>query len=242
MKQSDAVAEAMRVRGGYATLAQLFHDAPKIDGAFFGGKTPNATIRKIVQLDDRFFRIRPGLWALKEFRNKIAFIDDALAPSNSIRSEEFSHGYYQGLLIHIGILRRMDTYVPPQDKNRNFLGTPLSSIATLEKLPAFSYDAFINRSKTIDVIWFNSRLMPSSFIEVENTTDMQNSLLKFYELQDFYAEFKIVAPSNRRKDFDNKISRGPFLNIKNRVDFVTYEDTVSLYEALSKLGTVQSKL
>src|SRR4051812_48149983 len=121
MKQADAVAQAMGKLGGYATLAQLFIESPKIPGSYFGGKTPNATIRKIVQIDNRFFKIRPGLWALEEFRDRIPFLADASAPPRSVREEEFSHGYYQGLLVEIGNMRNLRTYVPAQDKNRKFL-------------------------------------------------------------------------------------------------------------------------
>jgi hypothetical protein len=242
MKQADAVAEAMRRFGGYATLGALFDVAPKVEGATFGGKTPNATIRKIVQIDDRFFRIRPGLWALKEYKNRIPFIEDALAPPKSPRAEEFTHGYYQGILVHIGNLRMMQTYVPPQDKNKKFLGSPLSGITQLERILPFGYDMFVDRAKTVDVIWFNSRNMPASFMEVEHSTDMQNSLLKFYDLQDFHAEFKIVAPANRERDFQSKIARGAFRELKDRVDFVTYEDAVTLYETLSKQATLLSRL
>jgi hypothetical protein len=241
MKQSDAVVEAMRRHGGFATLAQLFLDAPKVEGAQFGGKTPNATIRKIVQIDNRFFKIRPGLWALTEYKNKIPFIQDALAPINSERNERFDHSYYQGLLVLIGNLKNFQTYIPPQDKNRIFLDKRLSEIAKVEKLPSFSYQGLVNRAKSVDVIWLNTRQMPSALLEVENSTDMQNSLLKFFDLQDFYTQFKIVAPSNRRKDFESKISREVFQPIKSRVDFITYEDTVVMYEVLSKQNGIQSK-
>lgn len=232
----------MRRRGGYATLSTIFADAPKIEGVKFGGKTPNATMRKIVQLDARFFRIRPGLWALKEFRDRIPFIEEAMAPHNSPKEEEFTHGYYQGLLVEIGNMRKHTTYVPPQDKNRQFLGKPLSSFATLERLYSFGYDQLVNRAKTVDVIWFNERDMPCSFQEVEHSTDIINSLVKFNDLQDFHAEFKIVAPANRRKDYESKISKGSFRDIQGRVEFVTYEDLVQMHTALGSMHSLTSKL
>lgn len=35
--------------------------------------------------------------------------------------------------------------------------------------------------------------MPHSFFEIEHSTDIQNSLLKFNDLQDFYVRMVIVA-------------------------------------------------
>src|SRR5258705_10583300 len=60
MKQHEAVILAMKQNGGYATLGQLYQTAPKISGSKWGTKTPFATIRRIVQEHDEFFKIRSG--------------------------------------------------------------------------------------------------------------------------------------------------------------------------------------
>ncbi len=71
MKQHEAVLLAMKQSGGYATLGQLYQTAPKIPGSKWGTKTPFATIRRIVQEHDEFFKIRPGLWALTSEKDKV---------------------------------------------------------------------------------------------------------------------------------------------------------------------------
>lgn len=48
--------------------------------------------------------------------------------------------------------------------------------------------------------------MPNSFFEVEHSTNIQNSLLKFVNLQDFNVNFFIVADGTRKKEFDDKIN------------------------------------
>ena len=68
MLQKDYVIEAMRANGGYATFQQL---NKLVDYSSWGTKTPAATIRAIVQKNDEFFRIQPGLWALKEYENEV---------------------------------------------------------------------------------------------------------------------------------------------------------------------------
>ena len=55
----------------------------------------------------------------------------------------------------------------------------------MDKIHSFSHDNITRKAKTIDVIWFNNRKMPDSLFEVEYSTNFQNSLLKFVELQDF---------------------------------------------------------
>ena len=76
--------------------------------------------------------------------------------------------------------------------------------------------------------------MPNSFFEVEHTTDIQNSVLKFCDLQDFNSRFIIVAPRQRQEQFDKVMSRTAFKEIKNRVRFHSYEDIIKQYELMCK--------
>ncbi|HZK38808.1 MAG TPA: hypothetical protein VFD23_01490, partial [Clostridia bacterium] len=65
-RQEDSVIEAMKKNGGYATFQQLNQI---IDFSGWKTKTPFASVRRIVQVSDVFFRIQPGLWALKEYES-----------------------------------------------------------------------------------------------------------------------------------------------------------------------------
>ena len=138
--------------------------------------------------------------------------------------------YYQGLLVVIGNLRGLATFVPNQDKNKLFVQNPLGELRTLQEIPQFSYDSLVKRSGTIDVIWFNHRQMPHSLFEVEHSTDIQNSLLKFFDLQDFHARMVIVSHDSRRGEFDQKVRYGAFGEIKGRVSFLGYNALVKQYE------------
>ncbi len=77
MKQHEAVIEAIRQMGGYATLAQLYHAAVRVPACEWKTKTPFASIRRIVQTTPEFFRIRPGLWALVSERARV--LEDRMA-------------------------------------------------------------------------------------------------------------------------------------------------------------------
>ncbi len=89
----------------------------------------------------------------------------------------------------------------------------------------------MQRSSTIDVIWFNENQMPKSFFEIEHSTDIQNSLLKFCDLQDFYCNMFIVADIKRLPEFERKLNFSAFHQLRKdkRVQFLDYDSLHKLY-------------
>ena len=219
LSQHKQVIEVMAKNGGYATLGYLYQN---VDISDWSTKTPFKSINRIVQDERFFFKIKPGLWALKEKKNEILESLD-IKMGKEKKAEEFNHSYFQGLLIEIGNMRGFETFVPMQDKKKLFLKKPLGEVSTLETIHRFSYDEFVKRARTIDVIWFNERKMPSSFFEVEHSTDIYNSLIKFSDLQDFYSSYCIVADVARKREFENKITVDIFKKIKHRISFMSYD-------------------
>ena len=71
MKQYEAVEQTLERLGGVATLAQLNQEVLKIKECEWKTKTPFASIRRIVQTDDKIYRIKSGLWALKAFQKEL---------------------------------------------------------------------------------------------------------------------------------------------------------------------------
>lgn len=226
MKQYEAVIRTLENLGGQATLGQLYQEVMKIQECKWETKTPFASIRRIVQKRPEIFKVKPGLWALKAYKQKLNL--EEYNP-HSDKTEQ-THAYFQGLIATIGNIRNFPTYIPNQDKNKYFINGSLENVRSLQELPSFSYAEIIKRSSTIDVIWFNQRLMPHSFFEVEHNTDMQNALLKFYDLQDFYSRMIIVADEHRHKEFDSKIKMKAFIDISSRVKFLPYGALVHQYE------------
>jgi len=223
MRQHEAVVKAMEQNGGYATLGYLYHAVLQIPGPNWGTKTPPASIRRIVQKRAEFFKIKPGLWGLESHKD---ILPEELRPAKtqSRRQKQFTHSYYQGLILQIGRIQNFDTYVPPQDRNQNFLpDTPLAKMVTSQNLYKFGYDRMLRHAKTIDVLWFNDRKMPAALFEVEHTTDMRNSMLKFNELRDFRTEMYIVAAQARRAKFQDVKEYDTFKKIRPFVRFLSYE-------------------
>jgi hypothetical protein len=226
MTQTCQVIETMKRLGGVSTFGKL---NAEMDFSNWKTKTPEASVRRIVQQSNAFVKLRPGLWALKENEREVRALLN-LEDENVQVAQDFSHSYYQGLAVEIGNFLNVDTFVPNQDKNRRFLEKPLKEITSLPDIYPFSYSGIINRAKTVDVIWFNKRRMPCAFFEIEHTTDIQSSLIKFYELQDFNAKFFIVADEYRHSKFDEIISRSIFEQIKNRIEFMNYDSLSENYE------------
>jgi hypothetical protein len=217
MNQREAVVEAMKANGGYATLGHLYKEALRIPGVEWKTKTPFKTINRIVQDPQYFFKIRPGLWALLEAKDKLP------ADLKSKPKPESDHSYYQGLLVELGNLRKQQTFVPKQDRGRSFLGKRLGDMVTVDDIYPFTYEDVVRRASTVDVIWFSERKMPTEFIEVENTTDMHSAFLKFVMLDAFHSVFRIVSPAPRKKEFTSKIAHPSFATIATRTRFTSYD-------------------
>ncbi len=220
MKQYEAVIEIMKDNGGLATLSHLYGNVFKVAGVEWKTKTPFASIRRIVQDTRFFFRIKPGLWGLKDNKKEILNNFNIISPK---RDNNFIHSFYQGLLVELGNFKGFNTFVPNQDKNKKFINKKLNDITSLKNIYEFTYPKVLKYARTVDTIWFNSRSFPNSLFEVEHTTPMENSLSKFVELQDFNIEFYIVADKVREKKFDEVIQRSMFSSIRHRVKYWNYD-------------------
>ena len=227
------VVSALRQLGGIATLSQLNRAllSPGGDATDWKTKTPEATIRRIVRNTPAHIHpLKPGLYCLQEFAPK--YEQEYSLPQEGDtpkQVEERNHWYYQGLLVEIGKARNYKTYIPAQDKNRTFGNQKLGEVCDITRLPNFGYQNFLRRARTVDVIWFNRRDMPAKMFEVEMSTDMLNSLTKFNELRDFYAQLKIVAPAPRRDHFADRLEMDTFHEIRGRVKFMGIDELEDRY-------------
>lgn len=236
MTQAQAVIETIDMLGGIATLNQINQHIFEITDCQWRTKTPFASVRRIVQQTAGIYKIKPGLYALETHRqalenNGILVQNEHNQDSDAIKT--FNHAYYQGLLLEMGKMRHLDTFVPDQDKHKQFLNqAELGDLRTIQVLPEYSFPQLVKWSSTIDVIWFNGRQMPHSFFEVEHSTDIQNSLLKFNDLQDFAARMVIVADEKRHNEFVSKMGYAAFRQLANnkRVAFLSYESLGKQYE------------
>ena len=241
MKQYDAVIKVMEENGGLATLGFLNKNVLKVPNCEWKTKTPFASIRRIVQDERFFFKIKPGLWALKSYKDDI--LNEYPIKSEKLEEvEKFNHSYYQGLLIEIGNIKKYQTFVPNQDKNKRFLNKTLKEITTIENIFHFSYDNIVGKAKTVDVSWFNNRKLPCFMFEIEHTTNINESLLKFFELQDFNINFYIVADNVRKREYEQKISFNVFTSIKKRIKFIDYDNLSNWHTKSHEIFSIESEI
>ncbi|GAG60871.1 unnamed protein product [marine sediment metagenome] len=239
MKQYEAVIKVMEENSGFATLGHLYQNVLKVKGCEWKTKTPFASMRRIVQDDRLFFKIKPGLWALNSYKDRLPFDVYPRDKINKIEKDKLDHSYYQGLLVEIGNLKNFETFVPYQDKNKSYLGKILNDVTSIKKFYEFSYDFIIKKAQTIDVSWFNMRKMPVCFFEIEYSTNIQNSLLKFNELQDFNSKFFIIADNIRKKEFEDKISLSAFKEIMKRVNFMDFTSLSEWHSNEYKISSIR---
>lgn len=228
--QWEQVIDTMKRNGSFATLGFLYSN---VDVSDWATKTPFASIRRIVQTNDAFFKIKPGLWGLTEDRKAIT-LKFGISEKKGEKYDLFNHSYYQGLVVEIGNIKGYSTFIPNQDKNKPFLNHSLKEIASLSEIYQFTYPEIVRRANTVDIIWFNERKLPSSFFEIEHSTDIYNSLIKFAELQDFNSKFNIIAHLARKKEFDSKIKSKVFNDIKERIKFISYDHISELHTNIFK--------
>ena len=69
----------------------------------------------------------------KKENERNGFIEETEKNKDSEEMIEFNHSYYQGLLLEIGNLKKLDTFIPNQDKNRKFINRKLCDLSSLKK-------------------------------------------------------------------------------------------------------------
>ena len=233
--QVNDIIEAMRNNNGYATLAYLNQN---VDTSNWKTKIPFASIRCYLQRREEFFKIQSGLWTLTEYRDKV--LEKFKIKNNDQNSKyTFEHSYYQGLIVEIGNMKKLRTYIPSQNKNKLFMEKKLSDIVSTTDISRFTYDQITRRASTIDIIWFNERGLPNCFYEVEHSTNIINSLNKFYELQDFCSKFCIVADIRRKAEYEDKINQSIYSPIKDMVSFVDYDSVANQYLNMTKYKKIK---
>lgn len=185
MTYSDAIEKVMLNNGYFAPLKLIYREIWNYkDINEIKGKTPRLTIQERVQRDKRFTRIGLGVYALTDYLELLP------KETNDVHNNVRKHVEVQGMLLEIGNNMKdiADTYT--NDKSCVFQNKTLGNLATLQKVPSFTFEHIIKDSVSFaDVIWFNERKFPQAIFEVEYSTDFRDAFIKFMELQDFQTSF-----------------------------------------------------
>lgn len=238
--QLEIIEEVLKKNNGYAEYRQIYNDVFLISGSTFKKDSKyRESIRGYVQKSDRFFNIKPGLWALEEYRYKLPEEIKKMIQEDteSYFQRPTTHSKIQADLIGIGKELGFRTYIPSQDKTKVFeKDKKLTDIVDIYKIPHFTYKEILTRVRTIDVMWFKEEivdgvqmLFPKGVFEIETSTNFLKSLEKFKLLINFNMQyFYIISPKEKEKTFNNIIKRKEFEIIRDRVKFLAFEDIDSL--------------
>ena len=226
----DAIEQVMLRNNYWSSLRHIYKTIWEYkDKSEVKGGTPDATIRRTVQMDPRFIKIGLATYALRRHQEELS---DDIYPKTEEEKEKRAHTDIQGMLLHIGNHRPGVKYTYTDHKKKKFSqdGKELGSIATKKKIPEFTCPKILKAVRRIDVIWFNDRGFPFRAFEVEHTTDFNKVFQRFMELQDFRTEFRCVSTKERKSKFDEQKGRPLFKPIERRVEFWTYDQIEDLYE------------
>lgn len=237
MTQSECVMQIIDKNGGYAELSYIYDNAISEYQDIFNEKYYKTNIRSLLQKENKkYFRIKPGMWALNKFKSKLPKdIQEMIEkPYISYYDRETEHSRMQANLIHIGKALNFTTYIYGQDQNRVFSkGKRLKDIVDQTKIPDFTYKEILRKIRTIDVVWFADDISidntiyryPEVVFEVESSTNFKDSLNKFNYLKMFNIKrMYIIAPEKREEQFNKIIELEDYKDIKSRVEFRYYED------------------
>jgi hypothetical protein len=62
------------------------------------------------------------------------------------KEREYSHYFFQGLVVEIGNLKGFQTFIPSQDKNKPFARQTLGEVSTISKLYDFTYGEVLRKA------------------------------------------------------------------------------------------------
>lgn len=238
---SDAIEKVIRQNDNTATLKRLHEQAPAIYAEYneIKGLTPHKTIDERVQRDRRFYKLVPGLYTLVDVLDKLPREVNPKTQTSE-QKENLTHVSMQALLLQLGQFYKFQTFTP--DRKKQYFSQNLGEIASLAEFPRFTYERIVNRTRNIDVSWFNERGMPSRVFEIENTTDIKNGLSKFMELVDFKTSMFVVAPAKRENEFQNILKQPSFKPIEKQVQFWPYEKVEKLFISERETNDLRSQL
>lgn len=218
---------------GVASLNFLYEQASKYKKPPSGDwqKTLRGVLYREVNRG-RFKKIGLGVYALSNYE------DETSAYSNALKNRPFKeylkdikdhHSTIEGMLIEVGNFFEYRTYT--SDTNKSFDGKKLRDLCDITEIPDFTYKELKDTISKSDIIWFSKSklLFPKFIFEVESTTDFTKSMFKMYQMLNFDTRFALVAPEERRKLFLSRLSCEPFITVKDRFLFRSFEDVTKLY-------------
>ena len=113
--------------------------------------------------------------------------------------------------------------------------TLLQHVASLHKLPDFTYHDILNDVRLIDVLWFNKTRFPYpqyAFEIVDSIGTLPGAFARCSQLSNFRTKFFIVAPESHRDKYYQTLEKRVYQPMKDFFQFKSYEEIKKTYDVL----------
>jgi len=180
------------------------------------------------------------LWYIFENMKPVEKALEVKEPEKPSQAKIDSHEAAEYYLLEIGKMLGYLTYTV--DVSKSYQNNRLGDVAILKEIPPFTGERDLSTAKLIDVIWFNEEENPTHCFEVEHSTDIVKGLDRLIQLQHLYAKFFIVASEDKRSKFESLLTRIQYRKIRDRFNFISYEDLVNLYESALPFHNLRVKI
>ena len=234
MKWNDLIESIMTNNNGTASLSFLYNQAANYRNLPTGDW--RKTLRGVLYREanrGRFKKIGLGVYALSSYQDPANSAYVSALNNRSVHEYlgkvNDYHSTIEGMLIEIGNLMDYTTYT--SDLNKSFDSKKLRELCGLTEIPDFTYTELKNVISKSDIIWFNKSKLrfPKMIFEVESTTNFTNSMFKMYQMIDFNARFFLVASESRKSMYSNRLGKEPFVTVRSRFGFRSFEEVTQLY-------------
>ncbi|MDA8002226.1 MAG: winged helix-turn-helix domain-containing protein [Alphaproteobacteria bacterium] len=239
MTKVEAMKQLLADHGGIANWRTIYENIEKYSPDAARSAHWKAGLRGVlyreIKAGKNFKRIGLSNYALKEYQE-----EPLPRKTDKIRM----HSYIEGICLELGNVKKFLTYTAdPTALFREKI--QLKELATLEKLPDFSYPQILSKAKKIDVIWLNQKgyRFPKKVFEiVDSASTLTPACERCMQLRDFQTECYIVAPEQHKKLFDKKMVLAPFNTNSDKFKFVGYEEIRKLHESAVATDRLESSI
>lgn len=239
MTKVDAIEKVLEDNGGAASLNVIYDNICKYYPAAKDSKDWDAGIRGVLYREirnhRRFKKVGLSIYALSEYQE-----ERRPAISDKVRM----HSYIEGICVELGNFNNFNTYTAdPTAIYRDNLR--LRDFATIDSVPAFTYEGIVNEVRHIDVVWFNRQgyAFPKRVFEVvDSIGTLAAAFNRSIQLKNFLTDFVIVAPEKHYEKYRQTVELETYQTMKDRFTFVNYEDILDLYETTAKKNRLESRL
>lgn len=226
MTKVEAIKKVLEDHNGVATWEIIYNEVEKYYPDIKRSEHWEAGIRGVLYRElksqKKIKKIGLALYALLDYQEEK--IEDI--KKDTVRM----HSFMEGICIEIGNFLKLKTFTADPSAKYNQL--PLSSIATLQTIPEFTYPNIVESTKRIDVLWFNDKgfKFPKRAIEiVDSIGTLESALKRSIQLLEFNLSFYILCKNEHIKKIEKELNAEPYIRIKERYKVRDYDYIMNLY-------------